>query len=57
MESQIMPRFLLAMWTQSLDHLRSTIYSFTEVYRTIISLSDLVDAVHLPAECISQAPT
>lgn len=32
MESQIMPRFLLAMWTQRLDHLRSTIYSFMEVY-------------------------
>lgn len=56
MESQITPRFLLAMWTQRLAHLRPTIYSFMDVYCTIISLSNLVDAVHLPGEGISQGP-
>lgn len=34
------------MWTQRLDHLRSTTHSFMEVYLAI-SLGNLLDAIHL----------
>lgn len=34
------------MWTQRLDHFRSTTHSFMEIYLAI-SLGNLLDAIHL----------